>query len=296
MRIHVMAAAVAAVGIAGVSPLMADEGTTARAKKFVAAHEAKFKPLDRRAGIAWWDANISGKDEDFAKKEQAQNAIDAALADHVAFAEVKELKEASKAGKIDDKIADRCVNVLYLAYLEKQVDPELLKKIVAKSNAVEKTFNVFRAQVNGKKMTDGEVREVLKNEKNSAYRQAVWEASKKVGAEVEADLKELVKLRNEAATKLGFKNFHALQLYLNEQDGPELIKLFDDLDELTREPFTAAKREIDEILAGHYGVKADELMPWHYHDPFFQESPAVFKASLDAPYAKVLRRHRSPHR
>ena len=28
-------------------------------------------------------------------------------------------------------------------------------------------------------------------------------------------------------------------------------------------------------------------MPWHYHDPFFQESPAVFAANLDAPYAKA---------
>ncbi len=34
-------------------------------------------------------------------------------------------------------------------------------------------------------------------------------------------------------------------------------------------------------------MKADDLMPWHYHDPFFQESPAVFDANLDAPYAKA---------
>ena len=27
-------------------------------------------------------------------------------------------------------------------------------------------------------------------------------------------------------------------------------------------------------------------MPWHYHDPFFQEVPAVFKADLDKIYAK----------
>ena len=38
-------------------------------------------------------------------------------------------------------------------------------------------------------------------------------------------------------------------LTLNEQDGDELIKLFDDLDALTREPFTKAKAEIDARLA-----------------------------------------------
>ena len=38
-------------------------------------------------------------------------------------------------------------------------------------------------------------------------------------------------------------------LYLNEQNGDDLIKLFDELDELTREPFQKAKAEIDVELA-----------------------------------------------
>ena len=141
--------------------------------------------------------------------------------------------------------------MLYLHYLEKQVDPALLKKIAAKANAVEKTFNVFRAKVDGKEMTDSEVRKVLKESNDSRPPQGGLGGEQGVGAVVEADLKELVKLRNEAAVKLGFKNFHALQLYLNEQDGDELIKLFDELDELTREPFRAAKAEIDAKLAAN---------------------------------------------
>ena len=39
-----------------------------------------------------------------------------------------------------------------------------------------------------------------------------------------------------------------MQLSLNEQSQEEVLKLFDDLDELTREPFAAAKREIDTAL------------------------------------------------
>ena len=85
---------------------------------------------------------------------------------------------------------------------------------------------------------------MLKESTNSDRRKAVWEASKGVGGVVAADLMELVKLRNQTATALGFKNYHALQLYLNEQDGDSLIKLFDDLDTLTRGPFQAAKAEI----------------------------------------------------
>jgi peptidyl-dipeptidase A len=181
----------------------------------------------------------------------------------------------------------RQIEVLYLAYLEKQVDPALLKKMVALSNKVEKAFNVFRAQVDGKEMSDSEVRRVLKTSHDSGRRRAVWEASKAVGGVVQADLRTLVQLRNEAATKLGFKNYHALQLFLNEQNGADLLKLFDELDTLTHEPFRAAKNEIDAKLAANCQVPVQELMPWHYQDPFFQESPAVFAASLDAPYAKA---------
>src|SRR5947208_5932262 len=107
----------------------------------------------------------------------------------------------------------------------------------AKANAVEKAFNVFRPKIDGKESTDNEVRKILKTSTISERRKEAWEASKKVGGVVEADLKELVKLRNQAATKLGFKNYHALQLFLNEQDGGDIIKLFDELDNLTREPF-----------------------------------------------------------
>jgi peptidyl-dipeptidase A len=243
-----------------------------RAQKFIDAHVAKLRPLEIRAAQAWWDANISGKDEDFKRKEEAQNRIDEALADPRAF---KELNAIKANGGIADPIVARQIEVLYLGYLEKQVDPALLKKMVALSNKVEKSFNVFRAQVDGKEMSDSEVRRVLKMSKDSQRRRAVWEASKTVGAVVEADLRELVTSRNEAATKLGFKNYHALQLYLNEQNGGDLIKLFDELDELTREPFRAAKREIDVKLAADCKVPVQELRPWHYHDPFFQESPAV---------------------
>ncbi|HEV3116165.1 MAG TPA: M2 family metallopeptidase [Gemmataceae bacterium] len=258
--------------------------TNERAEKFVNEHVAKVRPLEVAGALAWWKANTSGKDEDFNEKERAQNRIDEALANPAAFAEVKKIKEE---GGIDDPILAREIDLLYLNYLEKQVDPALLKKLTALSNKVEQAFNVYRAKVDGKEMTDSEVRKVLKTSKSSERRQAVWEASKAVGAMVAPDLKELVKLRNEAAVKLGFKNFHALQVYLNEQNGDDLIKLFDELDELTREPFRAAKAEIDAKLAADCGIKVEELRAWHYHDPFFQESPAVFKTSIDAPYAKA---------
>ncbi len=253
----------------------------ARAKKFIESHVAKMKPLDKVAGAAWWDANTSGKDDDFKRKEEAQNKIDAALADPVSFRELKAIQEK---GGLGDPVLARQIEVVYLQYLEKQVDPLLLREMVAKANSIEKAFNVYRAEVDGKKLSENDVRKILKESKSSDERRKVWEGSKGVGAMVEKDLIALAKLRNQAAGQLGFQNYHQLMLHLNEQEQPQILKLFDELDALTREPFLKAKAEFDERLAANCGVKIADLRPWHYHDPFFQESPAVFGTDLDAIY------------
>ncbi|MBV8075876.1 MAG: hypothetical protein JO284_05755, partial [Planctomycetaceae bacterium] len=136
----------------------------ARARKFVEEHVARVRPLEHAAALAWWDANISGKDEDFRRKEEAQNRLDTALADPGRFAELK----AIRGGRLTDPVLARAVEVLYLTYLEKQVSPDLLRKITAKANAVEKAFNAYRARVDGREMTDSEVRRVLKESKDRA--------------------------------------------------------------------------------------------------------------------------------
>lgn len=264
--------------------VQADAEATRRARQVMEDYIVKIRPLDIAANRAWWDANITGKDEDFKRKEVAQNQIDAFLSDKNAFAQVKAIKDQ---GGLDDPHLKRAIDLIYLAYLEKQVEPELLKKMTALANAVEKKFSTFRAQVDGKEMTAAEVRKVLKTSTLSQRRRAVYEASKEVGKLVAPELLQLVKLRNQTATRLGFANFHALQLFLNEQNGADLIKLFDQLDELTRAPFAQAKTEIDAVLARNGNVAVADLMPWHYHDPFFQETPAVFKADLEKTYANL---------
>ncbi len=260
-----------------------DRAMTKRAQEFVAGHEQKLRPLEIAASVAWWEANTTGKDEAFRRKEEAQNRIDEALSDSERFRELKDIHEHVK--EISDRVLAREVRVLYLLYLEKQVDAELLKKMTEKSNAVEKAFNVFRAKVGDRELTENDVRRVLKESKESEERRRVWEASKRVGRIIEPDLRELVRLRNQAAQQLGFANYHAMQLFLNEQSTEQVMQLFDRLDELTRQPFQTAKAEIDERLAANSSVAMNELRPWHYHDPFFQESPAVFGGNLDAIYA-----------
>jgi peptidyl-dipeptidase A len=265
------------------SELKCEAADDAAARSYVAEHEKTVRPLERNSAVAWWNANVSGRDQDFKAKEDAQNRLDAVLADPARFERLK----AIKAGPVVEPGLARQIELLYLQYLEKQVDPKLLEQITAKANVIEKTFNGYRANVNGRMLTDSDVRRVLKESKSSLERKAVWEGSKEIGRLVENDLKAVVKLRNQAAHKLGFADYHKLQLHLNEQTQELVLNLFDELDALTREPFAKLKAEIDQKLAVQSGVAVGDLRPWHYHDPFFQEAPAIFAADFDSVYAKA---------
>ena len=243
----------------------------ARARRFVEYYDANIRPLVVEVNRRDWTANITGRKEDFAKKQAAEDKLDQALADAERFAELKIIRRQG----VSDPLLARQLDILYLESLGRQVSPELLAKLSAKSNAVQRTFNVFRPRIGDREMTDNEIRKILATSRDSAERRAAWEASKQIGAQVVGDLKELVALRNEQARELGFSDYFAMRLHLSELDEQQLFQLFDELDELTREPFHTAKAELDASLAASYGIAPEKLRPWHYQDPFFQEAPVL---------------------
>jgi peptidyl-dipeptidase A len=170
---------------------------------------------------------------------------------------------------------------MYRAFVPGQADPQLQKRIVALENDVEQVFNTFRARVGDKTLTENDVRDVLANSTDSAAVEAAWKAYMEVGRQADGRLRELVRLRNETARQLGFRDYFAMQLALQEIDETELFKVFDELDELTRQPFSDLKREMDAARAVRFRINVSELRPWHYGDLFFQEAPGGGEVNLD---------------
>lgn len=251
-------------------------------KQFLTEFEAKVAPLSREQNLAYFTATISGKDEDYQKSTELQIQLSKKFSNKEEFDNLKRFREANA---IDDPLLSRQLDVLYRAYLEKQLDEEKLEEIIKLQNEIEKTFSTFRAEVNGQQHTDNEIEEVLKSSTRSDVLQNAWEASKKIGEVVSTDVLKLVDLRNAAARELSFRNYHAMQLELSEQNPDDIEKLFDELDELTRDSFADAKSEVDDFLASRYGLAKEQLMPWHYQNRFFQEAPRVYDVDLDQYYA-----------
>jgi peptidyl-dipeptidase A len=275
------------VGVVVLAGMMTSCGTTEKEhmekelKAFIADFEQTVRPLSKDAAIAYFDASISGKEADYQEAADLELLLSKVFADTEDFAKLKSIRD-SRA--VTDPLLARQLEVLYHSYLEKQIDEQKLEDMIRLQTENEKKFSTFRAEVNGKKYTDNEIEELLRNSTDNAELEAAWRASKDIGPVVAEDVLRLVNMRNEAARELGFPNYHAMQLELSEQDPEEIALLFDELDELTRGAFAELKKRMDAKLAARYGIDTEALMPWHYQNRFFQEAPKIYDTDLDVFY------------
>jgi len=250
----------------------------------VKVFESKTTPLIKETNLAYWNASITGNDEDYKKSSDAEIALNKILADKNLFESFKKIKTS---GSITDSVKLRELNMIYNSMLTKQIDSVKMKEMVELGNQIEQKFSVFRAEVDGKKLTDNDVEEILSTSKDSKKLEKTWLAVKQVGPVVAPDIIKLVKLRNEVAKSLGFNNYHEMKLTLDDQDPKEISAIFDELDSLTSQKFASLKNEMDSVLASQLKIKKEQLMPWHYQNRFFQEAPKIYNVDFDKYFAKA---------
>ena len=247
-------------------------------QEFLDRFETVIKPLSRELNLSFWESSISGRRKDYARTAVLELKLRQIYANREEFEQLKTFKES---GTIRDPLLARQLTVLYNSYLENQIDPKLMKKIVFLSTEVENTFNTFRARLDGSPITNNQILDILRHETNVSVRRKAWEAGKEIGHLVVHKLLELVKLRNEAAQHLGFNNYYEMSMILSEQEPREIGQLFQKLADLTDEPFKNLKARVDEKLSGRFGIEPFEMQIWHYEDPFFQEAPRISEIDLN---------------
>jgi len=257
------------------------ERAETRMRDFISAYEEKVIPLYKDAALASWNANVTGTDADWAKSEKASFELSKFFTDSTAFLELKELKES---GLVKDSLLARQLDLIYNSYLGGQVDPSLLAEQIRMETEISKKYSNFRAVIGEKELSDNQIEEILRNSKVSADLKTAWEAHKMIGPVVAEDIIRLVRHRNMIAQKTGFRNYHEMTLKLSGQDPEEVTRIFDELDELTRDGFAGLKGDIDTYFAKRYGLKTGDLKPWHYQNRFFQEAPEIYPVDFDKYY------------
>jgi peptidyl-dipeptidase A len=252
-----------------------------KAEEFLNNYLADYEKAYIAQGSTYWQAANSGKKEDFDAYAAADLELNKLHSDSQRYAQIEELLKGKNNLK---PLTARSLEVAELAFKENQLPKETLEKMSQMAADIEQAFTTFRGKLEGKEYSDNQLKEMLKEELSTPKRQKIWEALKQVGQVAAPKLVELAKICNNAAQKLGYKNFWDMKIRLQEHDPQEILSIFAELEQQTDEPFKKMKAKMDQELAARFKIKPEDMMPWHYDNPFFQEPPPSDKIDWDVFY------------
>jgi peptidyl-dipeptidase A len=249
--------------------------------RLVETLEERFRELEIDFHRAYWDSQIEATPESERRRAELELELRRVKGDPDALAVV----EGALQEDIHEPVLRRQLEVLRLSLLGNQMQEPQRELLVELSSAVESDFASFRPELDGRRVSDNEIDEILKSSNDQELRQRAWEASKEVGNLVADRVRELARVRNEMARDLGYADYYQMSLDLQEMPEEWLFDLMEQLEQLTDAPFRQWKDALDDRLRDRFST--EQLYPWHYADPFFQQTPPDGRVSLDPALQKL---------
>ena len=123
-------------------------------QNFIDRHVAYLKPVAQEANLAYWDAAVTGKSEDYDRSGKLTLKIRRMHSDPESFAYLKAIR---KVGSITDPLVARQIDRLYYRFLRNQIDESLIKETVELSTRIEEKFSTFRGTVDDRELTVNEI-------------------------------------------------------------------------------------------------------------------------------------------
>lgn len=234
---------------------------------FIKKHAETVEALEKESRTAWWNLAVTG-DEKYSKQMQKTN-----IALRKIFSSADDYHFLLSQPPQSDPLMQRQITLLINDYIENQIPDDQIEEIVKLESDIEIIYTNFRAAIEDQLLSNNDIKQILVESQDLKKRQAAWEASKMIGEQVQEKILKLVKLRNISAERAGFDNFYTMRLKLQELDENKLFQLLEQLDEMTKPHWLRYKSGLDHELSVRFGISENELMPWHYQDPFFQEAP-----------------------
>ncbi len=174
---------------------------------------------------------------------------------------------------LQDPILKRELKLLISSFKEKAIPEELVKELAIKEAALSYSYANFRAKIQGNPVSENDILDILKKETTPSIRKEAWSASKEIGMVLAPQILELVKLRNAAAQTLGYPNYFAMQLDLQEVDEKKLFALLDETALKSETAYQKAFDLIQYLQQSRFSCSKEDLGPWAWSDPFGQEDP-----------------------
>ena len=248
----------------------------------VAAQVAEFQPRYIRVMELQWLMSTTGKSEYQDALVQETKQLRERLSQPERLNELTTLLQRDTDAQ--DAWVLRQAILLRNEFAANQADPALLNQISDLEAHVQQTFANFRATVDGTPMLDNDLKAILHHSDDVTLRHKAWQASKQIGMQVSATVRQLARLRNQIAQQAGFANYYVMRLELDELSEREVFDLFESLDSAIAPAWQHYKHSLDAQLAQRFKIDLGDLQPWHYGDPFFQE-PQPSSINLDGYFA-----------
>lgn len=234
----------------------------------------EFTPLIERKALqlnkALWILETTGSGDAADLKAQLDTEYNLLFNDSNIY---DKLLKWDKDENIQNPLLKRQCRVLLHQFKQNQIPKELLEEIATKEANLALAYANFRADLGGKKLTENDIKEILKKENEVSLREKAWATSKEVGNILAPRILELVHLRNKAAQSQGFSNYFSMQLHLQEVDENQILQLLVDLEMRSETAYTALIQEVEIKQMDRFKVKQDQLGPHLWSEPFCQEDP-----------------------
>ena len=234
---------------------------------FLETFAPKVENKSRQLNQAVWLLETTGTPDAAELKASLDTEFKVLFSDAPTY---QRLCEWDRDSALKDPLLKRQLNLLIRAFKQNQIPEALLQKISQKEAALAQTYATFRPVLNGKSLSENDIREILKVENDPMIRKKAWDASKQIGEALALQILALVNLRNQAARSLGYSDFFEMQLELQEVDRSWLLSLLDSFAKASNAAYTQAFHSIETALSIRFkGSKG----PWVWSDPFCQEDP-----------------------
>ncbi len=218
-----------------------------------------------------WDSATNGTPENLEKAARSRGELMRFMADKASYEQYRDWDQSNAASS--DPLLARQVRLMHYGFAQNQIDAGTIDELNNLMKQIEDIYVNFRGQVDGQSLNNNALDRRLREENDVAKRQKAWEAGKQIGPRAAPVIRQLARLRNRTAQKLGYGNFHRMSLELDEIDPDWCYAMLDDLAARTDVPFSQVKGELDSQLGQRFHVPVEALRPWHYADMFFQEAP-----------------------
>lgn len=233
-------------------------------QNFLAAFVPQLQKKFKQANLATWILETTGSEDAATLKADLETEY------RLLFNNREHYDQLLKYDP-EDPLLKRQLNVLLRMHKPHLIPSDLLETLSKKEAELSLLYSNFRPTLEGKSLSENEIRAILKNEKEVQKRKDTWEASKQIGKELKPSILELVHLRNEAAKTLGYSDYFSMQLELQEVDQYWLFETLDQLAKDSDSAYTAVLNEIEESAKKRYSI--NEIGPWAWSEPFCQEDP-----------------------